>query len=129
MDSDNTFYIEYYTKSNGIKPAQEFLQELKSKRDLYGLAYAGIDKLKNGSNHGMPLTRKIGKELFELRPNRIRIMFCFSKAKSSTIVLLCGNIKVSGKTKEKDLDFAKKCLGDYRLHEQTKKAGSKIYEK
>lgn len=88
------FSVDYYEEDNGDKPVQKFLRDIRqSNKKLWSLAIAGKDKIKNRSYHKMPLSRHLEGELFELRPNKVRIIYCFDKTKIKMIYLLHGFIR------------------------------------
>lgn len=62
------FSVEYYETESGKRPVEEFIDELfASDPGDAASIFAGLQKLKQRSNHRSPLTKAIGKDLFELR--------------------------------------------------------------
>lgn len=98
-----------YEDSTGIKPVQEYLRRLKTENiSLHKLVIDGIGKLEKRANHGEPLTKYIGDDLFELRVGRkdtARVLWFFMAG--AKIVLLSGFVK---KTKQVPRDERIKAL-------------------
>lgn len=77
------FSVEFYETNAGKCPVQEFLDDLKeSDPDDFAAILAGLDKLKNRNYHRPPLSKAIGKDLFELRhvgKLNTRVLYFFFK--------------------------------------------------
>jgi len=79
------FFVEYYETTAGKCPVREFLAELKQTNpDDYAAIMAGLNKLRDRQNHRPPLSKPIGKPLFELRhvgKLNTRILYFFMKGR------------------------------------------------
>jgi len=105
----------YYVSPNGNEPVREWLKDLKD--DDWRRIGRDIATAEFGWPVGMPVRRKLGNRLCEIRSNisdgRIaRVIFA---AVGRRMVLLHGFVKKSQKTSKPDLDLATK-----RLKEITK---------
>ena len=101
-----TFDVRFFKTNSGAEPVRDWLQELPAiDRKTIG---EDIKTVQFGWPLGMPLVRKMDKDLREVRihlENRIaRVLFTVSTGK---IVLLHGFIKKSQATPKADLDLAK----------------------
>jgi len=98
----------FYENSNGKKPAREWLLSLdKADRKIIG---EDIKTVEYGFPIGMPICRKLGSKLYEVRSNisdkRIaRVIFTVT---SDYMILLHGFIKKGQKTPKSDIDLAEK---------------------
>ena len=62
------FTVELYENALGRCPLREFLDEIKeTDRDDFAALMAGLAKLRNRDYHRPPLSKPVGKNLFELR--------------------------------------------------------------
>ena len=62
------FTVEFYEAQSGRCPVREFLDRLKeSDPDDFAIVMAGLAKLRNRQYHKPPLSKPIGKDLFEMR--------------------------------------------------------------
>jgi phage-related protein len=98
----------FYVTSSGKKPVREWLLSL-SKEDRKTIG-EDIKTVEYGFPVGMPVCRRLGSKLYEVRSNisgkRIaRIIFA---VKASYMVLLHGFIKKTQKTPKSDIDLALK---------------------
>ena len=101
-----TLDVRFFKTNGGTEPVRDWLLELSATdRKTIG---ADIKTVQFGWPLGMPLVRKLDKELWEVRihlESRIaRVLFTVSAGK---IVLLHGFIKKSQATPKADLDLAK----------------------
>lgn len=101
-----TLDARFFKSDSGTEPVRDWLKELSAKdRKTIG---EDIKTVQFGWPIGMPLVRKMDKDLWEVRihlQDRIaRVLFTVS---GSTIVLLHGFIKKSQATPESDLKLAK----------------------
>jgi phage-related protein len=101
-----TLDVRFFKTDAGTEPVRDWLRELSaSDRKTIG---EDIKTVQFGWPLGMPLVRKMDKDLWEIRvhlENRIaRVLVTVSTGK---IVLLHGFIKKSQSTPKQDLDLAK----------------------
>jgi phage-related protein len=62
------FSIEFYESVSGHCPVRVFLESLKvTDPDDFASVMAGIAKLRDRDYHRLPLSKPLGKDLFELR--------------------------------------------------------------
>lgn len=99
----------FFQSEAGVEPVREWLRALSAHdRKTIG---EDIKTVQFGWPLGMPLVRKMGKDLWEVRihlANRIaRVLFTVV---NGTMVLLHGFIKKSHGTPQEDLDLAKSRL-------------------
>ena len=103
--------VVFYMTSSGHEPVREWLRLLK--KDEKKRIGEDITKVQFGWPIGMPIARKLGRDLWEVRtrlPNKIsRVMFTVY---GNQIFLLHGFIKKVRKTPNEDLKLAQS-----RLHE------------
>lgn len=105
--------IRFFLTDRGNEPVREWLKSLPaSERRTIG---EDVKTVLFGWPMGMPLVRKLAKDLWEVSihlADRIaRILFT---ADSQTMVLLHGFIKKSRATPQEDLDIAKRRLQQFR---------------
>jgi phage-related protein len=105
--------VRFFATDVGNEPVREWIKLLDAKdRRTVG---EDVKTVQIGWPMGMPLVRKMGKDLFEVRitlPGRVaRILFTVI---DGTMVLLHGFIKKSQETPKEDLDLAKKRLRQVR---------------
>lgn len=98
--------VKFFRTEAGKEPVREFLHELSSKdRKIIGI---DIKEVQFGWPLGMPLVRKIERDLWEVRSHVegriVRILFTIFEGQ---MVLLHAFIKKSQKTPRSDLDTAK----------------------
>ena len=110
---DRPLPVVFYMSAAGNEPVREWLKVLPRKeRKVIG---EDIKTVQFGWPMGMPLIRKLGADLWEVRSKlgrRIsRVLFTEYKG---MLVLLHGFIKKSQKTPASDLNLAKKRLKDVR---------------
>ncbi len=79
------FSVEYYQTAAGKCPVLEFLCELKrTNPDDYAAVMAGLAKLRNRQCHHPPISKPVGKPLFELRhvgKLNTRVLYFFMKGR------------------------------------------------
>lgn len=105
--------VVFYRSSSGNEPVRNWLKDLpKADKKIIG---EDVKTVQFGWPLGMPLIRKLGPGLWEVRSqldNRIaRIIFTVD---NDTMILLHGFIKKSQKTPKSDLELAKKRVSDLR---------------
>ena len=109
------FELVLYEDSNGFKPVKEFLRRLRTENiSLHKLVIDGIGKLQNRTNHGEPLTKYIGDDLYELRVGRkdtARVLWLF--VAGAKIVLLSGFVKKTNEIPKNERTKALSRKADY----------------
>lgn len=106
--------VEFYTTSNGEKPAKDFLESLEPKMQAKMIKM--IELLENnGHDLRMPYSEYLGNGIFELRAKvgsdiSRELYFFFSGQKA---ILTNGFVKKTQKTPVKHLKIAKKYKQDY----------------
>lgn len=105
--------VVFFRTLRGNEPVREWLQSLrKEEKRTLG---EDIKTVQFGWPLGMPLVRKLEKDLWEVRsslPSGIaRVIFTVD---SDTMVLLHGFIKKSQKTSPNDLDLARERMAQLR---------------
>ena len=117
------FVVEFYEEENGESPVERFLDDLKRDQPrLYNLTLAGLKKLENSHNHGEPLTKSIGDDLYEARigdKNIARILWFY--AVNRRIVLLHGFCKKTNRIPPKHRRIALYRKADYLRREEERK--------
>jgi len=98
--------VAFFRTASGNEPVREWLKSLsREERRVLG---EDIKSVHFGWPLGMPLVRKLDKDLWEVRsrlPDRIaRVLFTTGE---SRMILLHGFIKKSQKTPKDDLELAK----------------------
>jgi phage-related protein len=98
--------VVFFRTASGNEPVREWLKSLpREERRILG---EDIKTVQFGWPLGMPLVRKLGKGLWEVRsrlPDRIaRVIFTAAEGR---MILLHGFIKKSQKTLRADLELAK----------------------
>ncbi|MEA2008509.1 MAG: type II toxin-antitoxin system RelE/ParE family toxin [Chloroflexota bacterium] len=106
MDNDIQLRVIFFKTRRGNEPVRKWLKSLSGEdRKTIG---EDIKTVQFGWPIGMPVVRKVDKQLWEVRSrlhNRIaRVIFT---VEGNTMVLLHGFIKKSQKTPREDLDLAK----------------------
>ncbi|WP_180730920.1 type II toxin-antitoxin system RelE/ParE family toxin [Paraburkholderia sp. PGU19] len=96
----------FFQTDTGDEPVRQWLRDLEAQdRKMIG---EDVKTVQFGCPLGMPLVRKMGRDLWEIRitlPQRIaRVLFTVADAK---MILLHGFIKKSRATPQADLDLAK----------------------
>lgn len=108
------FMVAFYEKSDGTKPAAEFLQSLDNKMRAKMLRTIGLLQ-EFGGDLREPLSKPLGDGIFELRAqvgnNISRVLYFFIVGKR--IILTNGFIKKTQKTPEREIALAKKYRNDY----------------
>lgn len=110
------FEVEYYEKSDGTYPAEEFIlsQDIKMQTKLFRLLE--LLELK-GNELREPYSKSLPDGIFEIRAiqgnNITRVLYFFVVGKK--IILTNGFVKKTQKTPEKEIVLAKKYRKDYEL--------------
>ena len=113
MPTDRPISIVFFRLDSGREPVRDWLKEMD--RDSRRAIGQDIKTLQLGWPVGMPLARKMGPDLWELRSQmRIGIARTFFTLYKGNIVLLHGFAKKSQKTPAKEISVAKRRLGKLR---------------
>lgn len=119
------FKVIFYKKRSGKCPAGDYIEEIKNSNNKQSrnnyikiMEYIKLLECK-GLSLGMPFIRKIKDGLWELRPQKNRIMFfCY---KDDTFILLHGFVKKTKKTPENEKIKAEEEIKDYLRGEDYEK--------
>lgn len=121
-DEDNSkelvklFEVEYYEKSDGTYPAEEFIlsQDIKMQTKIFRLLE--LLELK-GNELREPYSKSLSDGIFEIRAiqgnNITRVLYFFVVGKK--IILTNGFVKKTQKTPDSEITLAKKYRADYEL--------------
>lgn len=110
------FEVEYYEKSDGTYPAEEFIlsQDIKMQTKLFRLLE--LLELK-GNELREPYSKSLSDGIFEIRAiqgnNITRVLYFFVVGKK--IILTNGFVKKTQKTPDSEITLAKKYRTDYEL--------------
>ena len=109
------FTVEFYVTGSGTCPVQDFLDGLKaSDPDDFAAVVAGLAKLRNRQYHREPLSKALGKGLYELRhvgKLNTRVLWFF--VKDRRIVVVHG-IRNKGRTiPERDMATARNRMDEW----------------
>ena len=113
------FEVEYYEKSDGTYPAEEFIlsQDIKMQTKLFRLLE--LLELK-GNELREPYSKSLSDGIFEIRAihgnNITRVLYFFVVDKK--IILTNGFVKKTQKTPENEIALAKKYRKDYELRKE-----------
>lgn len=110
-DDEPILDVVFYRTEAGKEPVREWLKELpREDRKSIG---EDIKTAQYGWPLGMPLIRKIGRGLWEVRSNiSTGIARVFFTVKDNLMVLLHGFVKKSQKTPPNELDTARRRLNN-----------------
>ena len=105
--------VKFYQSSSMQEPVREWLKSLSTEdKKLIG---EDIKTAQFGWPLGMPLVKKIEKDIWEIRTNlRDRISRVLLTRQGPYLVLLHGFIKKSQKTPSKDLDLARRRMKEVK---------------
>lgn len=106
--------VAFYQTEAGNEPVRVWLKSLKKdERQAIG---EDIKTAQFGWPIGMPLIRKIERDLWEVRSNlKDGIARVFFTVEGQTMILLHGFMKKSQKTSKADLNMARRRLSDLQL--------------
>ena len=106
---DPTLHVVFYKTESGKEPVREWLKDLpKEDKKIIG---EDIKTAQYGWPIGMPLIRKIEKDLWEVRSHvSSGIARVFFTVKGVVMILLHGFIKKSNKIPQNELDTARRRL-------------------
>lgn len=113
------FDVEYYEKSDGTYPAEEFIlsQDIKMQTKLFRLLE--LLELK-GNELREPYSKSLSDGIFEIRAiqgnNITRVLYFFVVGKK--IILTNGFVKKTQKTPESEIALAKKYRADYEFRKE-----------
>ena len=115
MDNGFRLRVVFYKTATGREPVREWLKSLpRADRKTIG---DDIKTVQFGWPLGMPLIRKLDRDLWEVRSRlRHRIARTTFTVDDGIMVLLHGFIKKSQKTPKSDLALAKERLARLRGH-------------
>jgi phage-related protein len=115
------FDVEFYETKSGACPVREFLEELKtSDPDDFAAVVAGLAKLRNRQYHREPLSKALGKGLYELRhvgKLNTRVLWFF--VKDRRIVAVHGIRNKGRAVPERDLTTARERMDDWLKRQGT----------
>ena len=113
------FYITFYEDSNGKSPVADYINELdkaaqtnKSSRVRLGKIIRYMSLLEQyGTRAGLPASKHIEDDIWELRPENDRFFYAYWKEK--TFVILHHFTKKTQKTPRSEIEQAKRNLEDF----------------
>jgi len=115
------FAVEFYETKSGACPVREFLEELKtSDPDDFSAVVAGLAKLRNRQYHREPLSKALGKGLYELRhvgKLNTRVLWFF--VKDRRIVAVHGIRNKGRAVPERDMTTARERMDDWLKRQGT----------
>jgi len=115
------FAVEFYETKSGACPVREFLEELKtSDPDDFAAVVAGLAKLQNRQYHREPLSKALGKGLYELRhvgKLNTRVLWFF--VKDRRIVAVHGIRNKGRAVPERDMTTARERMDDWLKRQGT----------
>ena len=115
------FAVEFYETKSGVCPVREFLEELKtSDPDDFAAVVAGLAKLRNRQYHREPLSKALGKGLYELRhvgKLNTRVLWFF--VKDRRIVAVHGIRNKGRAVPERDMTTARERMADWLKRQGT----------
>ena len=115
------FEVEYYEKSDGSHPAEEYI--LSENIKLRAKIFKNLDLLAELGNYlKEPYSKNLGDGIFELRTqvgnDASRVLYFFIIGKK--IILTNGFRKKTNKTPREEIELAKKYRNDYMKRENIK---------
>jgi phage-related protein len=110
------FTVEFYETAEGDVPVQTFLAELKqTDPGDFAAVLAGLARLRNRQCHREPLSKALGKGLFELRhigKLNTRVLWFFMKGRR---IIAVHGIRNKGQAiPERDLDTAHRRMREWQ---------------
>ncbi len=115
------FIVEFYETESGACPVQDFLDGLKaSDPDDFAAVVAGLAKLRNRQYHREPLSKALGKGLYELRhvgKLNTRVLWFF--VKDRRIVAVHGLRNKGLAIPERDMATARNRMDDWLKRHKT----------
>lgn len=113
------YEVIFYEDKNGYSEVESLLKVMskdavtnKQSRVNLNRIVAYIDKLKEcGTRVGVPVTKHLDGEIWELRPLKNRILYAYYK--DNTFIILTHFIKKTKKTPKREIERAIRYLKDY----------------
>ena len=110
--------IEIYEDKNGNSPVADFLEALNVKARTSKEHRVRLKKISEylqllkvyGTRAGLPATKYISDDIWELRPTQDRILFAYWK--DDKFILLHHFVKKTQKTPQREIERAKRNLKD-----------------
>jgi phage-related protein len=109
------FTVEFYETNDGQCPVRDFLDELKvSNPNDFAAVMAGVAKLRNRQYHREPLSKALGRDLFELRHvGKLNTRIIWFYVKGRRIVAVHGIRNKGQAIPARDLDTARERMRDW----------------
>jgi len=115
------FAVEFYVTESGACPVRNFLDELRSSDpDDFAAVVAGLAKLRSRQYHREPLSKALGKGLYELRhvgKLNTRVLWFF--VKDRRIVAVHGIRNKGRAIPERDMATARERMADWLKRRRT----------
>jgi phage-related protein len=113
------YEIEIYEDKNGNSPVADFIEELNVKARTSKEHRIRLKKIAEylqllkvyGTRAGLPATKHISDDIWELRPTHDRILFAYWK--DDKFILLHHFVKKTQKTPQREIEQAKRKLKDF----------------
>ena len=111
------YNIIFYKDKKGNQPVLEYIRELQAKGDKdsrikVNKIYEYLSVVEEvGTRAGLPYVKFLGDGLWEIRPNRDRIIFFGWEG--NNLVMLHHFMKTTRKTPPREIDKAKRRLKDF----------------
>lgn len=109
------FTVEFYEAESGACPVRDFFEELKgSDPDDFAAVAAGLARLRSRQYHREPLSKALGKGLYELRhvgKLNTRVLWFFMKGRR--IIAVHGIRNKSMAIPDRDLRTARERMADW----------------
>lgn len=113
------YEIEIYEDKDGNSPIADFIEDLNTKANTSKSYRIRLKKISEylellkayGTRAGLPSTRHIEEDIWELRPTQDRILFAYWK--NNKFLLLHHFVKKTQKTPRREIDQAKRNLADF----------------
>ncbi len=112
------FEVEIFEDANGNSPISIFVEELNRRAKTDKGARIRLKKIAEytellkafGTRAGLPSTKHLEDDIWELRPNNDRILFAYWR--DNKFILLHHFVKKTKKTPRREIDKAKRNLKD-----------------
>ena len=110
----SNFEVEYYRKSDGTYPVEDFIFKQPAKMQARILQCIRLLEIK-GNELREPYSKFLKDGIFELRTQQgsdiARVLYFFVVGRK--VILTNGFIKKTQKTPDEQIELAKKCKADY----------------